>query len=284
MPRKRKATLRAQWLGKLLKELRQENEMTLKEVGEHIRRDFSTLSRIEAGIQPIPQSELVALMDLYGLEGQHQRDALLQLGAEQTKTGWWDKYARESTDWFIDYVWLESRARSIHAFDSIALNGLLQTPEYAEALIRAVNPTGSATRIERGVELRMTRQGILEGDDSTELHIVMDEAVLRRSVGDRSVMRAQLRHLMERAEEPNITVRVIPLAHGILASLNGGFRLIRMDDPFPVIGYLECPAGGLYLESAEAEQLEARYDRLRAASLPPHESADLVASIERELR
>ncbi|MCY9784109.1 helix-turn-helix domain-containing protein [Nocardiopsis sp. EMB25] len=284
MPRKRKVTLRAQWLGKLLKELRQENEMTLKEVGEHIRRDFSTLSRIEAGIQPIPQPELVALMDLYGVEGQHQRDALLQLGAEQTKTGWWDRYARDTADWFIDYVWLENRARSIHAFDSTPINGLLQTPEYAEALMRAVNPTDSASQIERGVELRMTRQRILEGDEPTELHVVMDEAVLRRIVGGRSVMRAQLRHLLERVEHPHIQVRVIPHDHGVLASFEGGFRLLRLDDPFPLVGYLECPAGGLYLESSDAEQLAARYDRLRSVSLSPGESVDLVESIERELR
>ncbi|RKS07907.1 helix-turn-helix protein [Nocardiopsis sp. Huas11] len=284
MARKRKATLRAQWLGKLLKELRLENELTLKEVGEHVRRDFSTLSRIESGIQPIPQPELLALMDLYGVEGRYQREALAQLGAEQTKTGWWDRYARDTTDWFIDYVWLESRARRIDAFDSTAINGLLQTSEYAEALMRAVNPTDSASQTERGVELRMTRQRILEGDEPTKLHVVMDEATLRRVVGDREVMRAQLRHLLKQAEEPHIDVRVIPLDHGVLASLDGGFRLIKMDDPFPIIGYLECPAGGLYLESSDAEQLVARYDRLRAASLSPGESADLIASIERELR
>ncbi|WP_435108474.1 helix-turn-helix domain-containing protein [Nocardiopsis synnemataformans] len=284
MARKRKATLRSQWLGKLLKELRLENEMTLKEVGEHIRRDFSTLSRIEAGTQPIPQSELVSLMDLYGVEGQHQREALVQLGAEQTRTGWWDKYARDATDWFIDYVWLENRARRIEAFDSTPINGLLQTSEYAEALMRAVNPTDSASRIERGVELRMTRQRILEGDDPTELHVVMDEGVLRRIVGSRDVMRAQLRHLLERAEESHIEVRVIPFDYGALASPDGQFVLIRMDDPFPVIGYLECPAGGLYLESSEADQLASRYDRLRAASLSPKKSADLIASMEKELR
>lgn len=283
MVRKRKATLRAQWLGKLLKELRLENEMTLKEVGEHIRRDFSTLSRIEAGIQPIPQPELVSLMDLYGVEGQHQREALLQLGAEQARTGWWDKYARDAADWFIDYVWLENRARRIEAFDSTPINGLLQTPEYAEALMRTVNPHDSASQIERGVELRMTRQRILEGAEPTDLHVVMDEAVLRRVVGNRDVMRAQLRHLLERIAEPHIEVRIIPFDHASLASFEGGFRLIKMDDPFPLIGYLECPAGGLYLESSDAERLAARYDRLRSVSLSPGESTDLIASIEGKL-
>ncbi|WP_116245819.1 helix-turn-helix transcriptional regulator [Nocardiopsis sp. FIRDI 009] len=284
MARSGRATLRAQWLGKLLKELRLENDMTLKDVGEHVRRNFTWVSRVESGTRPIPQPELLALMDLYGVEGQHQREALLQLGAEQTKTGWWDKYSRDAADWFIDYVWLESRARSIHAFDAAPINGLLQTPEYAEALMRAVNPTDSASQIERGVELRMIRQRILEGDEPTELHVLMDEAALRRVVGGREVMRAQLRHLLERAEEPHIEVRVIPFDRGALASPDGGFRLIKMDDPFPVVGYTVSPAGGLYLEAAGADQLVASYDRLRVASLSPAESAEMVASIERELR
>ncbi|WP_046471126.1 helix-turn-helix domain-containing protein [Allosalinactinospora lopnorensis] len=283
MSRKRKVTLRAQWLGKLLKELRLENELTLKEVGEHIRRDFTTLSRFEAGIQPIHQSELLALMDLYGLEGENQRNTLLQLGQEQTKTGWWEKYSKQAESWFLDYLWVESRAQTIRAYDAMPVNGLLQTPEYAEAWIRAVNPNESATFVERGVELRLARQRVLVRDEPMELSVIMDEAALHRLVGGRDVMKAQLRHLMDQSTHPHIELRVLPYSAGEHASPDGGFSLIKMEDPFPQIAYTLGPAGGLYLEAEQADKLDGMLGRLRSVSLDCEESVALIAALEKRL-
>lgn len=283
MARKRKVTLRAQWLGKLLRELRQENDMTLKEVSEYTGRDYSTLSRFESGVQPIPQQELITLMDLYGVEGESQRTTLLKLGSEQTKTGWWEKYANQACDWFLDYVWVESRAQAIRSYDLMPINGLLQTPEYAEAWIRAVNPQESARFVERAIELRLARQRILAAESSVKLSVIVDEAALHRVVGNSKVMKSQLRRMLEQGGRPNIEIRLLSYEAGAHTSPDGGFSLIQMEDPFPLIGYTLGPAGGLYVEAEQAHKLDVMYERLQRASLGPEESAAAIAALEKKL-
>lgn len=280
---KRKPTLRAQWLGKKLKELREQNGLKLTDAAEYLQRSFSAISKFESGALPVREPEVLALMDLYGVEGEQQRAALLKLSNEISRTGWWEKYSGEVADWFVDYMWLESRAERIQAFDITPINGLMQTASYAEALIRAVNPHESSAQLERGVELRTSRQGILQGENPMTLEILMEEAALRRVVGGREVMKEQLRHLLDCMERPNIEIRVIPFEAGALASPDGGFRLMVMEEPFPLIAYAVSPAGGFYVEAAEADRLLALYDRLRSIASSPSESAALVSSIEKDL-
>lgn len=279
---KRKPTLRAQWLGKMLKELREQNGLKLTDSAEYLQRSFSAISKFESGALPIREPEVLALMDLYGVEGEHQRASLLRLSNEISKTGWWEKYSSEVADWFIDYMWLESRAERIQTFDITPINGLVQTAAYAEALFRAANPHDSSAQIERGVELRMSRQAILEGENAVELEIIMEEAALRRLVGGREVMKDQLQHLLACSERPNIEIRVVPFDAGALVSPNGGFMLITMENPFPMIAYSVSPAGGFYVESEEAGRLVALYDRLREMSLSPEDSVAFIAALERK--
>lgn len=280
---KRRPTLRAQWLGKMLKELREQNGLKLTDTAEYLQCSFSAISKYESGALPIREPEVHALLDYYGVEGEQQRSALLKLSREVTKTGWWEKYSDELTPWFTDYVWLESRAEHIHSFDIAPINGLLQTPAYAEALMRKVNRNDSAAQIERGVQLRMSRQRIFSGENAASLEVIMDEAALRRTVGGKEVMKEQLRHLLDCVERLGTRIRVIPFEHGELPSPDGGFRLIRLEKPFPLIAYTYGPAGGLYLEADEADNLAARYDQLRDMSKSPSESVNLIASVERDL-
>ncbi|MFE1170341.1 helix-turn-helix domain-containing protein [Nocardiopsis sp. NPDC058789] len=280
---KRRPTLRAQWLGKMLKELREQNGLKLTDTAEYLQRSFSAISKFESGALPVREPEVLALMDLYGVEGEQQRASLLRLSKEISRTGWWEKYSSEIADWFIDYMWLESRADRIRTFDITPVNGLVQTAAYAEALFRAANPHDSSAQIERGVELRMSRQAILEGENAVQLDIVMEEAALQRMVGGREVMKDQIRHLLACSERPNIGIRVVPFEAGALVSPDGGFRLIDMEDPFPLIAYSVSPAGGFYLESEEAGHLAALYDRLQGMSLSPEDSVAFIAALERNL-
>lgn len=280
---KRKPTLRAQWLGKMLRELREQNGLKLTDAAEYLQRSFSAISKFESGALPVREPEVLALMDLYGVEGEQQRSALLKLANEISKTGWWEKYSSEVAGWFVDYMWLESRADRIQAFDVTPINGLVQTPAYAEALFRAANPHDSPAQIERGVELRMSRQKILEGENAVQLEIVMEEAALRRIVGGRTVMRDQYRHLLNRVEHPNIEIRVVPFEAGALVSPNGGFMLLHMSDPFSLIAYAVSPAGGFYMESDDALRQADSYDRLREMSLDPEDSVAFIAALERNL-
>lgn len=279
---KRRPTLRAQWLGKMLKELREQNGLKLTDTAEYLQRSFSAISKFESGALPIREPEVRALIDLYGVEGEQQRRALTQLSREISKTGWWEKYSSDITDWFIDYVWLESRAWRIQTFDVSVINGLLQTPRYAEALMRTVNRSDSAPQIERGVELRMGRQSILSRDEPVRLEAVLDEATLRRMVGRGDVMREQLNHLKNCAEAPTIQLRVIPFNAGAIPSPDGGFHLLTLEDPFPLVAYTVGPAGGLYLETNDAEKLADTYERLRSISLSPEESVSRIVAAAKD--
>lgn len=280
----RRPTLRAQWLGKTLKELREQNGLKLTDTAEYLQRSFSAISKFESGALPIREPEVCALIDLYGVEGENQRTALIRLAREISKTGWWEKYSGDISDWFIDYVWLESRAEQIRAYEVTPINGLLQTREYAEAWMRAVAPHASAAQVERWVEIRMSRQEILVSEGSIELELIMDEAGLRRPVGGADVMKTQLKSLLESSRHSNVQVRILPYAAGAHASPDGGFTLLQLEDPFPLVAYTVGITGGVYLEANEAERVAALYDRLREVSLAPEESAELIAAVEKEMR
>ncbi|WP_017599601.1 helix-turn-helix domain-containing protein [Nocardiopsis lucentensis] len=283
MPAKRQVTLRAQWIGKTFKELRQRNGMTLQEVGEYLRRDQSSVSRFEAGIHPPRKDDVIALMDLYGVEEESQRQATLHMVEEVSKTGWWAKHSKDVSGWMIDWLWLEERAEELKMFGISAIPGLLQTHDYAEALIRADDPSAPKQQVKRWVELRLKRQEVLKRE-GFRLSVVLDEAVLRRPVGGSEVMAGEIAHLVASAQPENIDIRVLPFAAGAHCGSAGAFRLILMPEPFSVVAHIESPAGGLFVEAAGADELAGRYDRLHEGSLGSEESIDFLRVVEQELR
>ncbi|MFF5112816.1 helix-turn-helix domain-containing protein [Streptosporangium sp. NPDC000509] len=272
-------TLRSQWLGQQLRELREANDLLLKDVAEYLQRDPGTISRFESGGYPIRRPDLFALLDLYGVADGHRREALLKLSQEVWQKGWWDGYAGA----FVDYVWLESRAREIRAFDNTLLPGLLHTPEYARAAITAAEYDAKDEQIDRWVELRTTRQGILAGDNPPRLLSIIDESVLHRQVGGAVCLAKQLGELARHAAQPNIEVRVLPFSAGAHASPAGAFRIFTMEKAFPEIGYAETPKGAIYIESPDAQRFVRTYDELRELALTPEESAVLISATAEEL-
>ncbi|MEU9833065.1 helix-turn-helix transcriptional regulator [Streptosporangium sp. NPDC048047] len=277
-------TLRAQWLGQQLRELREANSLLLKDVAEYLQRDPSTASRFESGEYPIRRPDLLALLDLYGVADSGRRESLMKLSQEVWQKGWWDGYATEVAGALIDYVWLESRAREIRAFDNVLLLGLFQTEEYARAVIEAAESGAEKHQIERWVELRMTRQEILKDEDPPRLSVIIDEAVLRREVGGPECMVNQLHHLIEHASQPNIEIRVLPFSAGAHASPTGAFRILQMKDPYPEVAYVETPKGAVYVESPDTERFMLTYDDLRKLTLAPEDSAELISALAEEMR
>ncbi|MEU0485537.1 helix-turn-helix transcriptional regulator [Streptosporangium sp. NPDC006013] len=277
-------TLRAQWLGQQLRELREANSLLLKDVAEYLQRDPSTAGRFESGEYPIRRPDLLALLDLYGVADGRRRESLMKLSQEVWQKGWWDGYANEVAGAFVDYVWLESRAAEIRSFDNTLLLGLFQTQEYARAVIAAAEFGAEKQQIERWVELRMTRQEILRGDDPPRLSAIIDEAVLHREVGGPECQMAQLRHLIECAARPNIEIRVLPFSAGAHASPTGAFRILAMRNPYPGVAYAETPKGAIYVESPDAESFMLTYDNLQKLALGPENSAELISAIAKEMR
>jgi transcriptional regulator with XRE-family HTH domain len=275
-------TLRAQWLGQQIRELRESAGITLRQAAEYLERDPSTVSRFESAEYPTRRADLMALLDFYGVSDQRRRDGLLTLREEVWRKGWWDGYADAVDRRFIDYVWLESRAQEIRSYDGILLPGLLQTRRYAEAAIRAADPDATDEQVSRYAELRMTRQQVLDSDHSCQLHAVLDEALLRRTVGCAGTMRQQVEHLLTCAQRSNVEIRVLPFTVGAHASPAGAFKVFTMADPYPDVAYAETLAGAVYVETPGAERFTEAYDRIRGLTLSPYESVEMISAAAEE--
>ncbi|MGH3978945.1 MAG: DUF5753 domain-containing protein [Pseudonocardiaceae bacterium] len=225
-----------------------------------------------------------ALLDLYGVSERRQRDGLLRLGEEVWQRGWWDGYAADVERQFVYYVWLESRATAIRAFDCILLPGLLQTRDYAQAVITAAEWDAAPEQIARWVQLRMDRQAVLHQDTPPGFSVIVDEFVLRREVGGLGVLAGQLTHLLACTELPHLDLRVLPASLGAHASLRGGFLVFTTAEPDLEVGYAETVGGAVYVEPPDSERFIRVYDRLLDSTLGPAESAELISAIGEDLR
>ncbi|MBT8224754.1 MAG: helix-turn-helix transcriptional regulator [Dactylosporangium sp.] len=276
-------TLRAQWLGQQIKELRESAGITLRHAADYLERDPSTVSRFESAEYPIRRPDLMALLDFYRVSDPQRRAGIMTLREEVWKKGWWDDYADTVDCRFIDYVWLESRAKEIHSFDSMLIPGLLQTPAYAGAAIRAAQPDRADGQVERGVELRIARQRILAKDAPCQLRVVLDESVLRRRLVDVGTWREQLSHLVTCAERPNVEIRLLPFDSGLHSNPTGIFKIFVMENPYPVVAYTETLAGRIYVEEPVTERFTGTYNRLQSMARSPRESTELILATVREL-
>ncbi len=271
-------TLRAQWLGKQLRELREAAKLTLREAGDHVQRDQAALSRWEQGLTPARVPDVLALLNLYGVDDPDVRDGLERLSRDIWQKGWWDDYAGETSGKVIDHAWLESRAETLRSFDVLVIPGLLQTAEYAEAVIRAADPEADPAYVARWVRFRMIRQQVLTREEPMRFAAILDEALLCRVVGGAPVMRTQLQHLVHLGARPNIAIRVLPFSAGAHASPRGPFMIFGMAVPYSDIAFTETRAGCIYVESDRVGNFAQAYDYLHKAALTPEESAALIAA------
>lgn len=278
MTGKRGVTLRAQWLGKHLRELRETAGLTLKEAGEYLQRDGSTVSRFEAGLYPARTPDVIALLDLYGVTKVNEREGLIRLSRDVWQNGWWDDYSGDMCLGIVDYAWLEARATRVNTFDALVIPGLLQTRDYMQAVIRAEDADASNEQIDRWIEFRLTRQKIL-ANDGPHISTLLDEYVLRRMTGSPEIMRAQLAFLTSCAARPTVEVRVLPFAAGAHASPDGTFGIFELPDPYPAIAYTPTPAGSIYVEGQAVDELRMKFDRIRRDSLSTKDSLELIAEI-----
>jgi transcriptional regulator with XRE-family HTH domain len=239
------ATLSRLMLGKALRRLRDAADISREAAGKAIRGSDSKISRLELGRTGFKARDVADLCTLYGLTDDAERAALLDLVRAANSAEWWHAYRDVIPAWFELYLGLEQAAAVIRSYEPLFIPGLLQTRAYATAVIRsghgALEPD-----IERRVELRMRRQRILRGPRPARLWAVIDEGALRRPVGGRSVLAAQLRHLLELCDMNHLTLQVQSFRHGGCAA-EGAFTLLRPPDPeLPDLAYLEHLGAGLY--------------------------------------
>jgi transcriptional regulator with XRE-family HTH domain len=271
-------TVRLRRLASELRRLRAGAELTREDVAERTGIDRATLYRIETARARPQTRTLRALLDLYGV-GAPGRDELLDLARGAARRGWLSPYDLPAQ--YMTYISFEAEAVSLLNFECSHVPGLLQTEDYARAAIRRGMPDGSREDIESRVRARIGRQELLHGDSPPKLWAIADEAVLRRLVGGQAVMRAQLDHIAEAADLPNVTFQVIPFSAGAHPGMSGEFVILRFEEPVGAdVVYIESMAGDLFLEEpSDISRYAAMFEHLRALALPPDESVALVREV-----
>jgi transcriptional regulator with XRE-family HTH domain len=239
-------------LGSQLRALREAAGVTPEEAGYEIRASRSKISRVEHGRVGFKERDVADLLTLYGVTDERQRAHLLTLAQHANSRGWWARYDDVMPDWFVTYVGLEQATSLIRTYELQFVPGLFQTPDYASAVTVLGHRAAPQEEIERRVSLRLKRQEILTVTDPPRVWAVIDESALRRPLGSRDVMRGQLRHLIELAELPHVTLQVMPFNRGGHSAAGGSFSILRFAQPdLPDIVYIEQLTGALYLDKME---------------------------------
>jgi Domain of unknown function (DUF5753)/Helix-turn-helix domain len=268
-------------LGLHLRQLREARGISREDAGWRIRSSESKISRMELGRVSFKERDIADLLTLYGVSAQEERDRLLALARNANTPGWWHRYGDVLPNWFQSYLGLEAAAAVIRTYEVQFVPGLLQTADYARAVILLGHRNASADEINRRVSLRMDRQRILTRRDPPHLWVVMDEAVLRRPVGGQGIMRGQLAALVEASKLPNIRLQIIPFHVGGHAASGGAFSILRFrDQDLPDVVYVEQLTSAIYLDKRDdVDHYVEAMEMLAAEADPPNRTAAALAAM-----
>ncbi|HEY1624089.1 MAG TPA: helix-turn-helix transcriptional regulator [Streptosporangiaceae bacterium] len=267
-------------LGGHLRRLREARGITAEMAAETIRGSHSKISRMEHGRVGFKERDVADLLTLYGVIDGEERAALLNLAREANLPGWWHAYSDILPTWVEPYVGLEAAASIIRTYQIQFIPGLLQTDEYARALIgQGSAPSDEA--VARSTELRVSRQEILHGPNAPQLWVVLDEGALRRPVGGRSIIRGQVQHLLTMAEHPSVTIQVLPFSSGAHSAMGGPFTILRFAEPdLQDVVYIEQLTSALYLDKpTEVDSYLEVMEQLCLQAEPAASTPDLLRKI-----
>jgi len=272
-------------LGAQLRRLRESRQISRDAAGYEIRSSESKISRMELGRVGFKERDVADLLTLYGVTDTDERDAMLALAREANTQGWWHRFGDVLPNWFQSYVGLEAAASIIRTYEVQFVPGLLQTEDYAKAVVLLGHGAAPMAEIDRRVRLRLARQQILTRADPPRLWAVLDESTLRRPIGGAKVMRAQLEALIEATKLPHVTLQVIPFSAGGHAAAGGAFAILRFPDrDLPDVIYTEQLTSGLYLDKREdVDDYTAAMDRLCIEAESPARTIEVISRIMHEL-
>ncbi len=275
-------TLRQWQLAESLRDYRERAGLTLEEAGSQLkpygqRWSRSKLQRIETRLYAPKPAEVEHLADTYGIPAS-EAGALVEMAAEARQKGWWLSSALPKH--FHTFAGLEQAATALRVFELALVPGLLQTYDYARALVAAIEPGTPPEVLEHVVAARMTRQQVLTRPTPLNLQVILSEAVLRCPVGGKRVMRGQLERLVEATSELDVSLQVVPLAAGPHPGMEGAFTILTLPELDSDVGFVEGIVGSLYLESQDdVRRCTMRFAALSSQALSPSDSVDLVSSI-----
>ncbi|MFJ1805373.1 MULTISPECIES: helix-turn-helix domain-containing protein [unclassified Streptomyces] len=283
----RPSTVLGRQLGDELRRHREAAGMSTTEAAGALDCTKGKISRMENGRVLVRTPDVVALLRAYGIDDleTHERLTVLTRAANRRRRqGWWHQYGSVLGEAYRDQIEMESICDSIRTYQVQLIPGLLQTAEYGRAVTVASRAWQTPEEIDQFVRVRLARQERLTGEDPLELWAVLAEGVLHQRVGGPGVMRDQLDHLARMAEQPNITVQVLPFSRGAHSGMFGPYLLLS----FPQMASLdlvltETPTGNMWMEQEpEVARYRALFDDARTGSLPPAESLTLIQRAAKE--
>ncbi|WP_431874284.1 helix-turn-helix domain-containing protein [Micromonospora marina] len=276
--RRQPPTVRLRRLAAELRSLRTAAGLTRDEVSEQTGINPATLYRIETAKVRPQRRTLMAMLDKYGVTDEDKRSELIALSRQAAQLGWLQAYESELPELYTTYISFEAEARSVRNYESLFVPGLLQTENYARAVIRGVLPLATDADVQARVEARMQRQESLRKTEPLRLWAILDEAVLHRLTGGPAVMAEQLDALVNAAGQPHVTLQVIPFTSGAHAGMPGSFVVMDFPDPAdPALVYVDSMAGDLFLErEADVRRYTSTFEHLRATALDPTSSINLI--------
>lgn len=279
------STVRRILLGTQLRRLREAKGISREDAGYTIRASESKISRMELGKVSFKERDVADLLILYGMTNPEERDVLVTLAKEANQPGWWHQYNPVLPNWFQAYIGLEESASLIRTYEIQFVPGLLQTEDYARAVLARPLLATPREEVDRRLHVRVTRQEMLGRPDPPKIWAVVEEAALRRPTGGQDVMRAQLENLLEAIKLANVTLQVVRMANDAYAPEAGAFTILRFAEPeIPDIVYTEQLSSALYLDRRDdvSPYLEAM-ERLCLEGAPPDETADILGEILEEM-
>lgn len=278
------ATRRA--LAQRLRHLRVEAGLTGEQASERVGFSDSKITKIERAQAVASREDVLKMIDAYGGVSEDERERLLAMARLGNRKEWWEQHDRQLPPKLGSYLGLEAVATSLRAYDTTLVHGLFQTPQYARAVIRSGRPDLLDDEVELLVETRMRRQEVLtRGDQPLEVWSIMDEAVLRRKIGGREVMHAQLEKLIKAAEMPNVTLLVMPDDMGAHAGLAGPLSILQFESGTRPVVYVDDQAGNLYLERGEdLRRCQSIMNHILASAPRPDQSLALIREVSEEMK
>lgn len=277
-------TVRRRRLGAKLRAIREADGLTLDDVAERSegRITVAKLSRLELARSAAKPDDVEMLLDLYAVDDDELRTALLALTREGSRRGWWQSYRGVLTPAYEDLISLEAEATSVRTWQGAVIPGLLQTGDYARELMTSIGMSEAVeTRVDALVEVRLARQAVLTREQPLTLWAIIGEAALHTRCAGDGVMRDQLARLLALARRPNITLQVLPLSSSPHVGQMGSFTVLGFEDHVDLdVVHVESLTAALYVEDREQVGVyRDAYERLRAAALPPEASANRIAQI-----
>ncbi|MGW3558673.1 helix-turn-helix domain-containing protein [Streptomyces sp. NPDC000963] len=277
-------TVRRRRLGQELRKLREAKNMTAEQVAERLLVSQSKISRLENGRRSISQRDVRDLCGVYEVEDERMVDSLMQMAKDSRQQGWWHAFGDIP---YSVYIGLETDAASLRVYESLIVPGLLQTQEYAQAVIEGMWPEATPSEIDKRIQIRLKRQDRLSDPvNPLRFWAVIDEALLRRVVGNKKIMADQLRLLAELSEKPHVTLQVLPYDVGAHPGMYGKFAILEFQEAMDAsVVYLEGVTSDLYLEKAiDVQSYTVMYEHLRAKALSAEQSREFILRVAGELQ